>query len=72
MYVCIYIYIYIYIYVYLIRAMVMEAARFSETSVDIELKTRQYIPEDSELKVRCPLWKIFSFSLCYEGVWVWR
>jgi hypothetical protein len=27
----------------------MEAARASETSVDIQLRTRQYIPEDSEL-----------------------
>jgi hypothetical protein len=27
----------------------MEAARTSETSVDIELRTRQYIPEDSKL-----------------------
>jgi hypothetical protein len=27
--------------------MMMEAARTSETSVDIQLKTRQYIPEDS-------------------------
>jgi hypothetical protein len=27
----------------------MEAARFSETSVNIQLRTRQYIPEDSEL-----------------------
>jgi hypothetical protein len=26
----------------------MEAARTSETSVDIQLRTRQYIPEDSE------------------------
>jgi hypothetical protein len=30
--------------------MMMEAARTSETSVDIQLRTRQYIPEDSELK----------------------
>jgi hypothetical protein len=30
----------------------MEAARTSETSVDIELRTRQYIPEDSELHHR--------------------
>jgi hypothetical protein len=28
----------------------MEAERTSETSVDIQLKTRQYIPEDSELQ----------------------
>jgi hypothetical protein len=27
----------------------MEAARISETSVDIQLRTRQYIPEDTEL-----------------------
>jgi hypothetical protein len=27
----------------------MEAARTSETSVDIQLRTRQYNPEDSEL-----------------------
>jgi hypothetical protein len=27
----------------------MEAARTSEMSVDIQLRTRQYIPEDSEL-----------------------
>jgi hypothetical protein len=27
----------------------MEAARTFETSVDIQLRTRQYIPEDSEL-----------------------
>jgi hypothetical protein len=27
----------------------MVAARTSETSVDIQLRTRQYIPEDSEL-----------------------
>jgi hypothetical protein len=32
----------------IIRAM-MEAARTSETSVDICLTTRQYIPKDSEL-----------------------
>jgi hypothetical protein len=30
----------------------MEAARTSETSVDIQLRTRQYIPEDSELYTR--------------------
>jgi hypothetical protein len=30
----------------------MEAARTSETSVDIQLRTRQYIPEDSELHTR--------------------
>jgi hypothetical protein len=31
-----------------IIALTMEAARISETSVDIDLRTRQYIPEDSE------------------------
>jgi hypothetical protein len=30
----------------------MEAARTSETSVDIQLRTRQFIPEDSELHTR--------------------
>jgi hypothetical protein len=30
-------------------ALMMEAARTSEASVDIYLTTRQYIPEDSEL-----------------------
>jgi hypothetical protein len=33
-------------------ALVMEAARTSETSVDIKLRTLQYIPEDSELHTR--------------------
>jgi uncharacterized lipoprotein YbaY len=33
------------------RAM-WEAAHISETSVDIQLRTRQYIPEDSELHVQ--------------------
>jgi hypothetical protein len=30
-------------------ALMMEAARIYETSVDIQLRTWQYIPEDSEL-----------------------
>jgi hypothetical protein len=30
----------------------MEAARTSETSVYIQLRTRQFIPEDSELHTR--------------------
>jgi hypothetical protein len=34
----------------IIRAMT-EAARTSDTLVDIQLRTRQYIPEDSELRV---------------------
>jgi hypothetical protein len=32
--------------------LMMEAARTSEMSVDIQLRTRQYIPEDSELHTR--------------------
>jgi hypothetical protein len=32
--------------------MMMEAARTSEKSVDIQLSTLQYIPEDSELHTR--------------------
>jgi hypothetical protein len=35
-----------------IIALMMEAARTCETSVDIDLRTRQYIPEDSELQTR--------------------
>jgi hypothetical protein len=35
-----------------IIALMMEAARTFETSVDIKLRTRQYIPEDSELHTR--------------------
>jgi hypothetical protein len=35
-----------------IIALMMEAAQTSETSVDIELRTRQYIPEDPELHTR--------------------
>jgi hypothetical protein len=31
-----------------IIALMMEAARTSETSLNIQLRTRQYIPEDSE------------------------
>jgi hypothetical protein len=33
-------------------ALMMEAARTSETSIDMHLRTRQYIPEDSELHTR--------------------
>jgi hypothetical protein len=36
-----------------IIALMMEAARTSKTSVDIQLRTWQYIPEDSELHTRC-------------------
>jgi hypothetical protein len=31
-------------------ALMMEAARTSETSIDIQLRTRQYSPKDSELQ----------------------
>jgi hypothetical protein len=33
-------------------ASIIRAARTSETSVDIQLRTRQYNPEDSELHLR--------------------
>jgi hypothetical protein len=33
-------------------ALMMEAARTSETWVDIQLRTRQYIPENSEFHTR--------------------
>jgi hypothetical protein len=36
----------------IIRAIMMEAARTSETSVDIDLRTLQYVPEDSEFHTR--------------------
>jgi hypothetical protein len=36
----------------IIIAMMTEAARTSETSVDIQLRTWQYIAEDSELRTR--------------------
>jgi hypothetical protein len=35
-----------------IIALMMEAARTSETSVDIQLRTRQYNPQNSELHTR--------------------
>jgi RNase P/RNase MRP subunit p30 len=35
-----------------INKAMMEAARTSETSVDIQLRSRLYIPEDSELHTR--------------------
>jgi hypothetical protein len=34
----------------IIRAMMMEAARTSETSVNLNVTTRRYIPEDSQLQ----------------------
>jgi hypothetical protein len=58
-----------------IIALMMEAARTSETSVDIKLRTRQYIPEDSELHtLRCENLKshevfLFEFACLtsYDG-----
>jgi hypothetical protein len=41
----------------------MEAARTSETSVDIQLRTRQYIPEDSELLFN------FMISICLQTLY---
>jgi hypothetical protein len=40
-----------------IIALIMEAARTSETSVDIQLKTRQYTPEDSEIHTTSTVYK---------------
>jgi hypothetical protein len=46
-------------------ALMMEAARTSETSVDIQLRTRQYILEDSELQliISSP-WTLVLQSVC--------
>jgi hypothetical protein len=50
-------------------ALMMEAARTSETSVDILLRSRQYMPQDSELHTRrrvnlkSPTWIQFT-TLC--------
>jgi hypothetical protein len=43
----------------------MEAARTSETSVDIDLTTRQYVPEDSELQDRMHLQNVLRL-LCVQ------
>jgi hypothetical protein len=43
-----------------ITVLMMEAARNTETSADIQLRTRQYIPEDSELQY------YFGFFLCFQ------
>jgi hypothetical protein len=34
-------------------ALMMEAVRISEKSININLTTRRYIPEDSKLQIRC-------------------
>jgi hypothetical protein len=46
-----------------IIARIMEAARTTETSVDIQLKTLYYIPEDSEPQVLCP--QTALINLCF-------
>jgi hypothetical protein len=40
-----------------IITLMIEAACTSETLVDIQLRTRQYIPEDSELHTVSTIWK---------------
>jgi hypothetical protein len=40
----------------------MEAARISETSVDIYLTTRQYIPEDPELHFKMLILWILQYE----------
>jgi hypothetical protein len=48
-----------------IRAM-MEEARTSETSFDIDLTTRQYIPKYSELHIRrCKTLKSYILSVLF-------
>jgi hypothetical protein len=50
-------------------ALMMEAARTSETSVDIQLRTRQYIPEDTELQMVLTSHRIASdYWLCIIDV----
>jgi hypothetical protein len=46
-------------------ALMMEAARTSETSVDIQLRTRQYIPEDSEPHMNMSFPYDFSYNFNY-------
>jgi hypothetical protein len=50
----------------------MEAAHTSETSVDIQLRTRQYIPENSELQKKfCSLRSRRMFRLIFllQNAW---
>jgi hypothetical protein len=57
------------------EALMMEAAHTSETSVDIQLRTRQYIPQDSELhtqrrenlKSHIVLIEGFTYVTIYKG-----
>jgi hypothetical protein len=44
----------------------MEAAHTSETSVDIDLTTQQYIPEDSELHTRRRENLKSQIIMCYQ------
>jgi hypothetical protein len=53
-----------------IIALMTEAARTSETSVDIQLRTRQYIPEDSELYFHCHV--DFEYSQALMRLWLKR
>jgi hypothetical protein len=43
-------------------ALMMEAACTFETSVDIQLRTQQYIPEDSELQVSDILSRVVQYK----------
>jgi hypothetical protein len=52
-----------------LRAM-MEKARTSETSVDIQLRTRQHIPEDSELHTRRRENEISHFIVAHTNLHV--
>jgi hypothetical protein len=48
----------------------MEAARTSETLVNIQLRTRQYIPEDSELQEVLVCHKLETLLQKYMHAWV--
>jgi hypothetical protein len=54
----------------IIRAMIMEAARISETSVNIQLRTWQYIPEDSELQTRA-VFSDLRYYTCLSQLFVY-
>jgi hypothetical protein len=57
----------------IIIALVMEATRTSETSVDIQLRTRQYIPEDSDLQLYfvCDKLDMLYFVSVSQAQWMW-
>jgi hypothetical protein len=46
-----------------IITLMMKAARTSETSVDIQLRTRQYIPEDlvNDMSIKCGKYQTIHF-----------